>query len=261
MKNNKLICLAVVLLCVAISVQLSVDAAGEAYSWYCMRNKSHLQPRCEPDMSFIEHYNGYYVDHRHGDNDADKVLYLTFDAGYENGNIAKILDVLSQRRVPAAFFILSNLAMTCPELVQRMAAEGHTVCNHTSTHKNVSGMSTEALRGELERLETVCLEHTGVEVAHFFRPPEGRFSEQSMQAASALGYKTIFWSFAYADWDNDKQPSPEHAKQLIFDNIHNGAILLLHPTSTTNAAILGEVIDTLHAQGYRFGTLKELTKI
>lgn len=259
MKNNKFICLVVVIICVAVSTQLSVDAAGEAYSWYCMRNKSHLQPRVEPNMSFIEHYNGYYIDHRHGDNDTERVLYLTFDAGYENGNIARILDVLHERSVPAAFFILSNLARTCPDLVRRMANEGHTVCNHTASHHDMSHADMSTLRGELETLEQTCLEHTGVTVAHFYRPPEGCFSEQSLEAASELGYKTIFWSFAYADWDNNKQPDPEQARQLILNNVHNGAVLLLHPTSTTNAAILGDVIDTLLSQGYRFGTLEELT--
>ena len=117
----------------------------------------------------------------------------------------------------------------------------------------------EAFAAELSGLEQVCREYTGLEVAHFYRPPEGRFSEQNLKAASELGYKTIFWSFAYADWDNNKQPSPDHAKKLILDNIHNGAILLLHPTSATNAQILPEVIDTLRQQGYRFGTLEEMT--
>ncbi len=260
MKKIKLISLVVVIVCVVITTQLSISAAGESYSWYCMRNKNHLQPRCEANMSFIEHYNGYYVDRRHGDDCADKVVYLTFDAGYENGNIARILDVLNQKKVKAAFFILSNLPKSSTDLVKRMAAEGHTLCNHTASHKDMSSVSDkEAFAAELSGLEQVCREYTGLEVAHFYRPPEGRFSEQNLKAASELGYKTIFWSFAYADWDNNKQPSPDYAKKLILDNIHNGAILLLHPTSATNAQILPEVIDTLRQQGYRFGTLEEMT--
>lgn len=259
MKNCTVIALIVVLLCALITTQLSVDATAQAYNWYCMRNKNHLQPRIEPNMSFIEHYNGYYVDHRHGDDSEDKVIYLTFDAGYENGNIAKILDVLKSRSVPAAFFILSNLAKTNAELVRRMASEGHTVCNHTSSHKDMSKVTDkQAFADELNKLNTVCLENTGVEVAHFYRPPEGRFSEENLKMASELGYTTVLWSFAYADWDNNKQPSPEYAKKLILDNVHNGEIMLLHPTSATNAAILGEVIDTLREQGYRFGTVEAL---
>lgn len=260
MKKNTVIALVVVMLCAVITIQLSVQATGEAYNWYCMRNKNHLQPRCEPNMSFIERYNGYYVDRRHGDNSAEKVLYLTFDAGYENGNIAKVLDVLKSRGVSAAFFILSNLAKSNADLVERMAVEGHTLCNHTASHKDMSKINDkQAFESELEKLNAVCRDYTGLEVARFYRPPEGKFSEENMKISSELGYKTIFWSFAYADWDNNKQPSPEYAKRLIFDNIHNGEIMLLHPTSDTNVAILGDVIDTLHAEGYRFGTLEELT--
>ena len=190
----------------------------------------------------------------------EKVIYLTFDAGYENGNVAKILDVLKEENVPAAFFVLDNLITQNKALVMRMLDEGHLVCNHTSKHLDVTKCKNiDEFKRELESLENVFKEVTGKEMPKYFRPPEGKFSEKSMQYASELGYKTIFWSFAYADWDNGAQPSLDVAKEKILANVHNGEIMLLHPTSATNAAILADVIRELKVQGYRFGTLDELT--
>ena len=186
------------------------------------------------------------------------MVYLTFDAGYENGNVEKILNTLRDTGTPGAFFILSHFAKANPELVRRMAAEGHLVCNHTASHKNLSHAGKEQIAGELSALEAACEEATGVKVAPYFRPPEGSFSKEMLENVKSLGYKTVFWSFAYADWDNGKQPAPDKALKLVLDNVHNGAVLLLHPTSATNAAILGRLIESLKADGYRFGTLEEL---
>ena len=239
---------------------MSLNAfAADSKSWYCKRNSEHKQPTLDADMRFIEECGGYYVDHKHGDECNDKVVYLTFDAGYENGNISKILDVLSEKQVGGAFFVLGHLVEENTSLVMRMADEGHLVCNHTNNHPDMSRKSTlEEFKAEIVSLEDIYREKTGRELAKFFRPPEGRFSRQTLEFASDLGYKTVFWSFAYADWDNNSQMSHDAAKKKILDNIHNGAIILLHPTSATNAAILGEVIDELKTQGYRFGTLDEL---
>ncbi len=213
----------------------------------------------DPNMKFIENYGGYYVDKNHGDSCEDKVIYLTFDAGYENGNVERILNVLKEQDVTAAFFVLENLILKNGDLIKRMVDEGHLVCNHTSKHLDVTKCETvDEFRTELERLENVFKECTGVEMPKYFRAPEGKFSESSMKFVSQLGYKTIFWSFAYADWDNDKQMSGSAAKEKIMSNIHNGEIMLLHPTSKTNADILSDIICELKAQGYRFGTLDEL---
>ncbi|MBE6593184.1 MAG: delta-lactam-biosynthetic de-N-acetylase [Ruminococcaceae bacterium] len=210
-------------------------------------------------MTFIENYNGYYVDKAHGDDNGEKVIYLTFDAGYENGNVERILNVLKEEDVRSAFFILENLIKNNGPLVKRMVEEGHLVCNHTSKHLDVTKCKNiDAFKKELELLETDFKELTGVEMPKYFRPPEGKFSELSMRFASELGYKTVFWSFAYADWDNSSQMSAAAAKQKILSNIHNGEIMLLHPTSKTNADILRDVISELRAQGFRFGTLDEL---
>ena len=141
-----------------------------------------------------------------------------------------------------------------------MVDEGHIVCNHTYTHKDMTKLSEEEFATELDRLNTSFTKCTGQEMTRYYRPPEGKFSEKSLKWAQKLGYKTIFWSFAYADWDNDKQMDPHSAKEKILSNIHNGAVLLLHPTSKTNALILGDVIRELKAQNYEFGTLDELVK-
>lgn len=239
---------------------LPASAAGQAYNWYCKRTPEHRQPTCDAEMQFITQYDGYYVDTRHGDDCADKVVYLTFDAGYENGNVAKVLDVLREEQVSGAFFVLDHLITANTDLVLRMINEGHLVCNHTMKHRDMTEVSTqEEFEAELRGLEQLFYEKTGSVMPKYYRPPQGRFSEENMKFAQAAGYKTIFWSFAYADWDNDHQMSTEKAEKIILDNVHNGAVLLLHPTSATNAAVLGNVIRALKEQGYRFGTLDELT--
>ena len=245
-----------VLICFA---SVAVGAQDKAYNWYCVHRKDHKQPIAGSEFSFLDDHNGYYIDKTHGDESESKVVYLTFDAGYENGNVEKILDVLKSENVPAAFFILGNLIKQNTALVCRMFDEGHTVCNHTYSHKSMVGKSKAEFEAELNKLENTCLEQTGQSMSKYYRPPEGKFDEDSLRYANELGYKTVFWSFAYADWDNAKQPSPEKAKAKILDNLHNGEIMLLHPTSATNAEILKDVICEIKAQGYRFGSLEELS--
>ena len=254
-----IMCIALILS--IISLCTATAAAEESYGWYCVRNKEHLQPRLDSQISFIEEYDGYYVDKNHNEASTDKVIYLTFDAGYENGNVEKILDTLKEEKVSAAFFVLENLILKNPDLIMRIVNEGHLVCNHTAKHPDVTKFKNiEDFKTELDRLNTIYKDLTGQEMRKYFRPPEGKFSRQSMKFASELGYKTIFWSFAYADWDNNAQMSPESAKKKIFDNTHNGEIMLLHPTSDTNAIIMQDVIKQLKSEGYRFGTLDELTQ-
>ena len=235
-------------------------AESKAYNWYCKHVKDHVQPSVASELAFVEELDGYYIDRTHtSTDDADKVIYLTFDAGYENGNISKILDTLKEEQVPAAFFILGNLIKHDTALVKRMAEDGHLVCNHTVRHKDMSQMGDEAFLAELKELEQIYKEYTGKQMAAYYRPPEGRFSRENLVCAQQNGYKTVFWSFAYPDWDNGKQMPLDKAKSIILENAHNGEVMLLHPTSSTNAAILGDVIRGLKAEGYRFGTLDELT--
>ena len=235
---------------------LSLSANAE--SWSVNREKNHSQPKLSGNLSFIREYNGYYVDEDL--KTGDKVIYLTFDAGYENGNIEKILDTLKKHNATGAFFILENLIIRNTDLVKRMGEEGHLVCNHTAKHPDTTKFNDiQSFKNELDRLESVYTEYTGQKLAPFFRPPEGKFDKQSLDFANSLGYKTIFWSFAYADWDNNKQPSREYALNKIKENTHNGMVVLLHPTSATNAAILDEILTYWENEGYRFGTLYELT--
>ena len=227
--------------------------------WYCKRTSDHTQPPIPPEYSYVEKYGGYFLDHDHGDNCDDKVIYLTFDAGYENGNVAKVLDILKKHDATGCFFVLSHLVESNTDLVKRMFDEGHTVGNHTMKHKNMAKYGNEeTFRTELGGLETLTKELTGHNLAKVYRPPEGSFSEENMKIVSEMGYKTIFWSFAYADWDNDKQPEPDSSLKKLLDHTHNGEILLLHPTSATNAAILDQYLTALEKQGYRFGSIEEL---
>lgn len=219
--------------------------------------KGNEQPVLESQMSFIENYGGYYLDKNA--KESDPVIYLTFDAGYENGNIARILDTLQKHNAKGAFFILENLIKKDTDLVKRMASEGHLVCNHTARHKDMTTIrDIDAFAAELNAIEKLYTEYTGCEMAKLYRPPEGKFSEENMYFASSLGYDTVFWSLAYADWDNDKQPDPEKSKKLLLDNTHNGMVLLLHPTSQTNADILDALLTEWENMGYRFGDLYEL---
>ena len=257
----KRICFSATFIIVALLFSLAVNTAAlnESFSWYCVHRKDHLQPKSDPNFSFIEKYDGYYIDKKHGDDATDRVIYLTFDAGYENGNVKKILDILNEEKVEGAFFILGHLVEENTDLVKSMFENGHMVCNHTFSHCTMTEKTREEFISELEKLENACVEKTGHSLDRFYRPPEGRFDERSLQYAKEIGYKTIFWSFAYDDWDNNKQKDLGVAKKKIIDNIHNGEIMLLHPTSATNAAILKDVIKELKQEGYRFGSLSELS--
>ena len=231
--------------------------AKECY-WYCKRNAEHKQPTVDNDFHFIEELGGISIDKKHGDDCEEKVIYLTFDAGYENGNVEKILDVMRDEGVKGSFFILGNLIDRNPDLVLRMANEGHIVCNHTVNHRNLTNASVKKFNEEVLGLEEKYESLTGKKMAKYFRPPEGTFSENMLKMAQNLGYKTVFWSFAYADWDNGAQMSKEVAMNKILTNLHNGEIMLLHPTSATNAAIMKDLIRELKVQGYRFATLDEM---
>ena len=246
------------LLCITICITgINSYAASEGH-WYIKHNKGGL-PIFPSDANALSEYNVYYIDkscEEHG----EKKIYLTFDAGYENGNVEKILDTLKRESVPAAFFLLDNIIIKNTDLVIRMADEGHTVCNHTKNHKNLSHSAKEEIERNLLALEMIYKEKTGKDMAKYFRFPEGNYSIEAIKHVNDLGYKTIFWSFAYADWDNSRQQSREKAIKKILENTHNGAVILLHPTSSTNAEILPTLIAEWRGMGYSFGTLDELTK-
>ena len=235
---------------------VSAHSETTPYNWYCKHVKNGGTPTVDPQMAFIENYDGYFLDKN---TNGKKVIYLTFDAGYENGNVGKILDVMKEKNVTGAFFILDNLIKATPDLVRRMADEGHLICNHTASHKDMTRVSSkEQFKAELDSLNNTLKETLGLDTSPYFRPPEGKFTEQNLMWAKELGYSTVFWSFAYADWDNNNQMSPDAAIKKVMEGTHNGEVILLHPTSATNAAILGTLIDNWRADGYTFGTLGEL---
>ena len=189
----------------------------------------------------------------------EKVLYLTFDAGYENGCTEQILDALKKHNVPAAFFLVGNYIQKNADLVRRMVSEGHTVGNHTMHHYDMSKLSDPAaFAKELEDLERIFQETVGQPMEKYYRPPQGIYSEENLHQAKELGYKTVFWSLAYVDWKNDAQPTAETAFQKLLPRTHPGAVVLLHSTSKTNAAILDELLTKWEQQGYHFAPISEL---
>jgi len=237
------------------AVSAPADVPASAANWGLSFPTEGQPPVGNASAADLARYNAYYV----GDT-TKKVIYLTFDCGYENGNTAQILDTLQKHNAHAAFFVVGHMIESAPDLVQRMADEGHIVGNHTFHHPDMSAISDEAaFREELDSLAVLYQKTTGQELSHYYRPPRGVYSVENLKQASAMGYKTIFWSLAYVDWYVDAQPTPEAAFSKLLPRIHNGAVVLLHQTSSTNAAILDELLTKWEAMGYTFGTLDELT--
>lgn len=260
MKALRAISVLLVLGLFALPAQASEIAGREEIRWYFKKNSEHKQPKLEGKLNIIKKYNGIYIDANYGDDCNEKKLYLTFDFGYENGNVEKIADVLKENNVKGTFFILENPVIRNTELIKRLACDGNLICNHTAKHKDMSKVAVkEEFARELNKLEDIYRQYTGFELAKYYRPPEGKFTESNLKHASELGYTTVFWSFAYADWDNNNQLSPEIAYNKIMDNLHNGAVILLHPTSATNAVILDRVIKDCKRLGYTFDTIDKIT--
>lgn len=214
------------------------------------------QPSGTASADKLKEYNAYYV----GDA-GEKKIYLTFDCGYENGNTAAILDALKKHDAPATFFVVGHFLESAPEMVKRMVEEGHTVGNHTYHHYDMSKISDPAaFQKEMDDVRTLFQETTGTEMAMYYRPPQGKYSETNLQMAKDLGYSTFFWSLAYVDWNVDAQPSHEEAFSKLTGRIHPGAVVLLHNTSKTNGEILDELLTKWEEMGYTFGKLEELVQ-
>ena len=247
----------ILILCIICSVSASTVSASDAQSWYIIKKGGNKAPEFPPDADFIECHGGFFVDSSDTAQE-NKWVYLTFDAGYENGNVNKILDILKEKKVCGAFFILSNLIYKNPELVTRMADEGHTVCNHTKNHKDMTTLTDEEMQKNLAVLEEQYKELTGREMSKYFRFPEGRYNKEKILLCESLGYKTFFWSLTHADWDNSCQPNEAKSIKILTENIHPGAILLFHPTSEVNVRILPLLIDKWREMGYTFGKLDDI---
>lgn len=214
------------------------------------------QPTGNVSAAELKKYDAYYV----GD-DSEKVIYLTFDCGYENGNTEAILDALKKHNVSATFFVVGHYLESAPDLVKRMVEEGHTVGNHTYHHPDMSAISDRAaFQKEMDGVSHLFREVTGREMAMYYRPPQGKYSTDNLRMAQEMGYATFFWSLAYVDWNVDNQPSHEEAFEKLTARIHPGAVVLLHNTSRTNGEILDELITKWEKMGYTFGKLEDILK-
>ena len=252
-RNGKL---AIAALGVAMLLGLAIFSPGAipTGSWGLSFQQEGAAPIGNATPAQLARYDAAYL----GDT-GKQVLYLTFDAGYENGSTAKILDALKKHNAPAAFFLVGNYLQRNGDLVRRMVEEGHIVGNHTMHHRDMSALTDPAaFQKELTDLEALYRSVTGEEISKYYRPPQGIYSEENLKMAQELGYKSVFWSLAYVDWKNDDQPTAADAFAKLLPRIHNGAVVLLHSTSQTNAEILDELLTRWEEMGYRFGTLDEL---
>ena len=225
-----------------------------AYSWWFTRKKNHI-PSGSGEKFPIEPFSAYYLNKEV--TDEDKVIYLTFDCGYENGFTPSILDTLAEKDVKVTFFVAKDFVRSNPEYVIRMKEEGHMVGNHTIRHLSSPSLTAEELEEELIELAKYVKQKTGYDIDPYFRPPMGKYSERTLKVTQDMGYSSVFWSIAYYDYDIADQPGKEYVVEHFRDYHHNGTIVLMHNVSESNAQALAEVIDLLKAEGYRFGSLSE----
>ncbi len=248
-----LVCAGALALAALIVSQFSGGAIATG-SWGLSFRQEGTAPIGTADVGALKKYGAAYL----GDTE-QKVIYLTFDAGYENGCTERILDALKKHNAPAAFFLVGNYIEKNGDLVRRMVDEGHIVGNHTMHHYDMSKLSDkESFSRELTELEELFREVTGKELPKYYRPPQGIYSESNLSMAQELGYHTVFWSLAYVDWNNDAQPTPSAAYDKLLPRIHNGAVVLLHSTSATNADILDELLTKWESMGYTFASIDKL---
>lgn len=233
------------------------SSAAQSTGWGLSFQEEGKRPAGNASIDDLKQYNAYYA------SDTDqKIIYLTFDAGYENGNTPAILDALKKHQAPAVFFVVGNFIKDNPDLIRRILADDHIIGNHTMTHPDLPQISSmDAFQKELQDVEELYTSLTGEAMTKFYRPPRGIYSTENLSMAKELGYSTFFWSLAYVDWIQDQQPSREEAFQKLLTRIHPGAIVLLHNTSSTNAEILDELLTKWEEMGYEFHSLKELTGV
>lgn len=215
--------------------------------------KAGEKPTGNASVAEMKKYNAYYM--AEGD---EKVLYLTFDCGYENGNTEPILDALKKHNAPATFFVVGHFLESAPEVAKRMVEDGHTVGNHTYHHYDMSKIAdTASFEKEMKDVATLFKEITGSELSMYYRPPQGKYSTGNLKMAQEMGYATFFWSLAYVDWNVDAQPTHEEALKKLTTRVHPGAIVLLHSTSKTNGEIMDELLTKWEEMGYSFKPLSD----
>lgn len=239
----------------ATVVNESAELSNKKIGWGIKRNDNHEQPDLgASNRSLIEKYNGIAMG-----NSEDKKVYLTFDEGYEAGYTSQILDILKENDIKATFFITAHYVNTQPDLVKRMIDEGHIIGNHTVNHYSMPDLTDEKIKKEIQDLHTAIYNKFGYEMK-YLRPPMGEYSERTLNTIQSLGYTTVMWSFAYDDWDENKQGREDYAKQKILGNVHNGAVILLHGNSKDNTNVLDVCIKEIKNMGYEFKSLDEFQR-
>lgn len=228
---------------------------NEKCAWGFVRKPNGVQPEFYgPHAKVLDNYEGIYVG-----NSEEKKIYLTFDEGYENGYTASILDTLKEKEVMATFFVTMPYVKQNPDLIKRMIDEGHIVGNHTVNHPSMPEITdNEKLAKEVMELHNYIKDNFNYEMK-YLRPPKGEYSERTVKLCLDLGYRHVLWSSAYLDWDVNNQKGTEYAKKMIYNNLHNGSVMLLHAVSKDNANVLGDVIDEIRNRGYEFLSLDEFT--
>jgi peptidoglycan-N-acetylmuramic acid deacetylase len=256
MKRLSARCAIAVLIGLILLAGVSSAAGDRAYHFGFKKSRNGQLPSIAQEgfMELLEKHGSIFL----GDT-TKKELYLTFDNGYENGYTAQILDVLKQKQVPAAFFVTGHYVKDQPELLKRMAEEGHLIGNHSWSHPDLSGVSDAQIAAELNRVKDEVGKLTGQKEMAYLRPPRGIFSDRVLAASRALGYTSVFWSVAYMDWDTKQQKGAKHAFDQVMAQLHPGAVILLHSVSRDNAEALGDIIDAARKQGYEFKSLAQLT--
>ena len=232
--------------------------SGERKMWGVVRNANHEAPSATDTQKFLQKYDGWYIGPH---SQTDKVLYLTFDCGYENGYTPKILDVLKKKGVKATFFVTMDYIRTAPDIVKRMKAEGHIVGNHTWSHPDMTTLSVKEVKSELNKTAKYMKEQTGYTMDKVMRPPYMYYSNRTLKIMQDMGYATVLSSLAYMDWDPDDQPGTQYVIDMWNKNHHNGMIALMHAVSESNTNALATVIDNMWALGYRFGVLREELRV
>lgn len=226
---------------------------GKILRWGLVKRTEGRPPDVDPGApELLRRYNSLYL----GD-PGKKVIYLTFDEGYENGFTPKILDVLKENKVKAVFFITGHFLKSNLELVKRMIEEGHEVGNHTMTHKSMPELSDSGIKADIQELDDEFFKVTGKHMK-YLRAPKGEYSERTLRVSREMGYANIFWSFAYEDWIKDKVRGADFARNAVIKYLHNGEVILLHAVSADNAMALDSIIKDTRLAGYEFGDLNEL---
>lgn len=251
-----LACLAVLLGMVLVGAGSGVaSGAPAAYHFGFKKSRNGQLPSIAQEgfMDLLQAHGAIFL----GDTKV-KELYLTFDNGYENGYTAKVLDVLKEKKVPAVFFVTGHYVETQPELLKRMVAEGHLIGNHSWSHPDMTRLSPEQIKAELDKVKQAVLAQTGQPEMTFLRPPRGIFNDETLAVAREAGYTSVFWSVAYKDWETNNQKGPDYAYRQVMGQLHNGAVILLHSVSRDNAEALGRIVDDARKLGYEFKRLDQL---